>query len=107
MRKLLIALVFLGVLSPALADSYKEQLRQYKLIYIALLEKKIEKIPKGTTIEVFLKDGTSERGILLKYNPYNDVLWIRPLNARWGFLSDDAYDIQRIMDVSVIVLRSI
>jgi hypothetical protein len=108
MKRLILSLIFLGMLIPVYAaDSYKEQLRQFKLIYIELLEKKIEKIPTGTTIEVFLKNGTTINGILKEYCPYSDALWIQPLNRQWGIFSDKVYDIRQIQDVTIVIIRSI
>jgi hypothetical protein len=107
-KRLILLLLCLNLVIPVLAvESYHEQLRQYKLIYIVLLEKKLRKIPTGTTVEVFLKDSTSVKGTLVGYYPHSDALWIRPLNARWGFLSDEAYDIRQVVDVTIIVLRSV
>jgi len=107
-RRLILSLVLLGLLSPLYADeSYQHLMRDFKMVYIQLLEAKVEKIPAGTMIEVFLKDGTSVKGTLVGYYPHSDALWIHPLNARWGFLSDEAYDIRRVVDVTIIVLRSV
>ena len=107
-RRLILSLVLLGLLSPLYADeSYQHLMRDFKMVYIQLLEAKVEKIPAGTTVEVFLKDGTSVKGSLIGYFPHSDALWIHPLNARWGFLSDEAYDIRRVTDVSIIVVREI
>lgn len=107
MKKIFFLTIIFGLLSPAYAaDSYKEQLRQFKLIYIQLLEKKVEKIPVNSTVEVFLKDGTSVRGTFLGYYPYSDALWIMPLRKRY-VLDKLAFDIRQIQDVSIIVLRSI
>jgi hypothetical protein len=106
--KLLVLIFLLGTLVPLHAeDSYTEQLRQYKLVYIELLEKKLEKIPTNTTVEVSLKDGTSNKVIFKSYSKYDDALWFHPIDSRWGFLSDDAYDIREIEDVQVIVQHRI
>jgi hypothetical protein len=107
-KRLILSLVLLGLLSPLYAEeSYQDLMRDFKRVYIQLLEAKVERIPAGTTVEVFLKDGTSVKGSLVGYYPYSDALWIHPLNARWGFLSDEAFDIRRVADVSIIVIREI
>jgi len=108
MNRIILFLMLLGILSPVYAaDSYQEQLRQFKLIYIEMLEKKVEKIPANTTVEVFLKDGTSVKGTFIEYSPYSDKLWIRPLDGKWGVFSNEAYNIRQIQTVTILVLRSI
>lgn len=107
MKKLLLSLLVLGCLSPVYAeDNYQDLMRDFKRVYIQFLEKKVEKIPKETTVEVFLSDGTSVKGFFKEYCPYDEKLWIRPLN-RWGLFSNEAYSIRQIQDVSIIVLRRI
>lgn len=106
MKKLILSLILLS--SPlCAAETYQNLMKDFRMVYIQMLEAKIEKIPINVTIEVFLKDGTSVQGIFKGYYPYSDKLWIHPLNSKWGIFSNRAYDIRQIQDVTVIILRSI
>jgi hypothetical protein len=106
-KKLIFSLLLFGLLSPVYAgDNYQDLMKDFKRVYVQLLEKKVAKIPKETTVEVFLKDGTSIKGYFKGYYSYDGNLWIRPLN-RWGLFSNEVYDIKQVQDVSIIILRSI
>jgi hypothetical protein len=108
MKRIILLLVLLGSLSPLYAEEhYQDLMRDFKRVYIQMLETKIEKIPFNTTVEVFLKDGTTVRGVFKGYFPHSDALWIRPLGSRFGIFSEEAYDIRQIQDVSIIVLRGV
>jgi len=106
-KKLFTLILCLGVLAPVYAaESYKDLSHEYNLVFQDFLRKKIVKLPKKATVEVFLKDGTSVKGTFEGFSKYDDGFWILPLGKR-GLFADDAYDISEIQDVRIIILRSI
>lgn len=105
--KILVSILCLGLLTPVYAaESYQDLSREYNQVYREFLRKKIEKLPKRATIEIFLKNGTSVKGTFEGFSKYDDGVWIMPLGKR-GLFSDEAYDVRQIQDVSIIILRSI
>jgi sRNA-binding regulator protein Hfq len=106
-NKLAISVLCLSLFSPVFAaDSYKELSHQYDLVFQQFLREKIEKLPKKVTVEIFLKNGTSVKGVFEGFCKYDDGVWILP-DGKHGLFADDAYDISEIQDVRIIILRSI
>jgi len=106
MKTLLIALIALCI-SPVYAEkSAQQQSREYNLIFQQFLREKIERLPKGVTIEVILKGKKHITGTFEGFSQYDDTLWLLK-TGKFGLFSDDAYDISDIQGVRIIVLRSI
>jgi len=106
-KRLLISSLCFSLLGSLYAEeSYKQQSHEYNVVFQQLLRDKIVKIPKRSTVEVFLKDGTSVKGTFEKFSNYDDSIWIMPLGKR-GLFSDEAYDVRELQDISIIVLRQI
>jgi hypothetical protein len=89
------------------ADDYRTLSHQYNLIFEEFLRIKIAKIPKNSPVRLDLKDGRILFGRFKGFHKYDDSIWIRPVDARWGFLSDDAYDVRELLDINVVVFENI
>jgi len=87
-------------------ESYKQLSHEYNLDYQNWLRGKILKFPKKATVELELKNHNIVRGVFEGYSKYDDSFWILPLEKH-GLFADEAYDISEILDVKIIVLRSI
>lgn len=88
------------------AEDYRQLSREYNLDYQAYLQKKILKLPKKATVELELKNRRVIRGTFQGFVKYDESFWIRPLGKR-GLFADEAYDISEILDVKLIIVRSI
>lgn len=106
-NKSILFMLCLGLLSPVYAtESYQELSHQYDLVFQQFLREKIEKLPKNAVVEIFLKDKTNIKGTFKGFCKSDDSFWILPLDKHSVF-SQDAYAIQQIQDVRIIILRSI
>jgi hypothetical protein len=106
MKTLIISLIALCI-SPVFAEkSAQDQSREYNLIFQQFLREKIERLPKGVTIEVILKDKKRVTGTFEGFSQYDDTLWLLK-TGKFGLFSDDAYDISEIQGVRIVVLRSL
>ncbi len=106
MNKVLLLLAFLSVVPVVHADYAQELSHQYNLDYQEFLRNKILKFPKHATVQLELKNHKIVRGTFQGYAKYDDGFWILPF-GKHGLFADEAYDISEILDVKLIVLRSI
>ena len=74
---------------------YDSLSHEYDKKYNELLIKKIQEIPNGARVILYMKDSSVVRGKFDKYNHYDDSVWITE-NGNWfetAYLINDLFDI--------------
>lgn len=83
------------------ADEYKDLSREFNQVYAEQLRVRVQHLPKGSFVQVSLKDGRVVLGTFESFVKYDDSVFILP-QGKHGLFADEAFDIRQLQNIRVV-----